>query len=144
MNEIRLRGLGFVNPLVLLALFAIPGDVGAQRASLRGTEITRGPVYTTDRVVFQLNGMTIQQATAMPVRLRVDSSSPSAPYAVVVPPHNCARVTDTSSLCDAPIPQETVTRLNQNGRRELYAFAYDGNCCESPPSMVLVIQGRRP
>ena len=31
--------------------------------TVRGTEIKQGPVFTTDRVIFQLNNMTIEQAT---------------------------------------------------------------------------------
>lgn len=116
----------------------------AQLAVTRGTDIKQGPVYTTDRVVFQLDNMAIEQAVYMPVRLRVDTTSTSAPYATLVPPHTCARVTATSSLCDAPLPQATVNQLNVPGRRELYAFAFDGNCCESAASMVWAIQGRRP
>ena len=131
--------------VLLVLLVGNAANAGAQgKAAVRGTEIKQGPVYTTDRVIFQLNNMTIEQATQMPVRLRVDNPSPSAPYATVPPPLNCVRVTATSSLCDAPLPQATVDQLNQPGRRELYAYAFDGNCCESQPSAVYTIQGRRP
>lgn len=136
--------------LVALLLLAWAVVSGAQdtsrsnRAVTRGTDITRGPVYVTDRVVFELRDMPIEKAVTMPVRLRVDSPATSTPYQTLTPPLNCVPMSPTVSLCDAPLPQETVTRLNQNGRRELYAFAWDGNCCESRPSNVWVIQGRRP
>jgi len=138
-------GRGMTRVLLALLLVGNAANAGSQgRAAVRGTEIRQGPVYVTDRVIFQLNDMSIEQATQMPVRLRVDNPAPSTPYATIPPPLNCVRVTATSSLCDGPLPQATVNQLNVPGRRELYAYAFDGNCCESGPSMVFVIQGRRP
>lgn len=138
-------------PITTLALVGNAGNAGSQIAvgagrqlAVRGTDIRQGPVYTTDRVVFQLNNMTAAQAIQMPVRLRVDNPSPSAPFATVAPPHSCVTMTPTTHMCDGPLPQETVNQLNQPGRRELYAFAFDGNCCESAASGVYTIQGRRP
>jgi hypothetical protein len=128
--------------LVLLLVLAAPA--GAQRAVVRGTEITRGPVYTTDRVVFELRDMSADKAINMPMRLRIDSATPNGPFVAMPPPHSCVTQTPTTHLCDSPLPQGAVDLLNTPGRRTLYAFAFDGNCCESGPSNAYTIQGRRP
>jgi len=128
----------------LILVLALAAPAGAQRAVVRGTTITRGPVYTTDRVVFQLNDMPADKAINMPMRLRIDSATPNGPFVAMPPPHSCVTQTPTTHLCDSPLPQGAVDLLNTPGRRTLYAFAFDGNCCESGPSNAYTIRGRRP
>jgi hypothetical protein len=73
--------------------------------------------------------MTLDVAKNMPVRLRVDNSNVSQPYAVVTT-KTCVRQ-GNFNRCEAFLPVEVVTRLNVPGKHQLFAFAYDGWCCES-------------
>ena len=81
----------------------------------------------------------------MPVRLRVDNPSPiCAVSRRCRRRYNCVGMTATSSCLRRTAAAGDGDQLNQPGRRKLYAYAFDGNCCESGPSEPITIQGRRP
>lgn len=115
--------LAIVTSLLLLA-----GAQGKGQSMLR-----TGPVTTKDVVSFRLSNMTLENAQTMPVRLRVDSTSQTAPYSTLLPPRTCNRQ-GNFNVCEAFLPSDAVARINVPGRHLVYAFAFDGNCCESGPS----------
>lgn len=98
-----------------------------------GSQIRVGPITTKDRVSFRLPAKTLNEAMTTIVRLRVDSTSVSAPYATLTPPRTCNRQ-GQGYECEAYIPANTVTSVNIPGRHDIYSFTFDGNCCESAPS----------
>jgi hypothetical protein len=99
------------------------------------SQIRTGPVTTMDRVSFRLNDVkTLQDAQNTIVRLRVDTPNVAIPYSTLVPPKLCTRQ-GSNFECEYYIPQDIVNLLNVPGKHELYSYVFNGNCCESAPSM---------
>lgn len=114
--------------LVSLLLMSVANAQGRGQSFIRV-----GPVTTRDRVSFRLAVMSQDLARVITVRLRVDNTSVSAPYATLEPPRVCTPQ-GQGWECEAYLPQLTVNSLNVPGRHDLYSFVFDGNCCESGPS----------
>lgn len=123
-------------PLTILSFLLLTSTISTQENEVMpqgATTLRTGPVTTKDKVEFRLNLPTLEQAMAMPVRLRVDNSAQSAAYSTLVPPRKCDR-RNRQYYCENFLPSAIVTRLNVPGKHLLYSYTFDGNCCESAPS----------
>ena len=144
-TEVVLAILEDVMRTALLVLLAVASldlrTAGQEVATQAGTPISMGPVTTNDVVSFRINNQkSLSDANVMPVRLRVDSTALSASFTTLVPPRTCVRVTGITATgagyrCETKLPSAVVTRLNVRGTHRLYAFTFDGNCCESAASL---------
>ncbi len=120
--------------LILVILASARASSAQELVRADGSPIRTGPITTKDRVSFRLDNMTLQNAMAMPVRIRVDNSALTAPFDTLVPPRTCERAGGNTYRCENYVPQGTVNRVNVPGKHAIYAFTFDGNCCESVPS----------
>lgn len=125
--------------MLYIALFPLLLQIQAGSSSM----LRIGPVTAKDVVSFRLGTMSLELAEILPIRLRVDNPSMNQPYATLLPPRKCNRQ-GQGWECEAYIPPDAVTMINVPGRHEVYAFTFDGNCCESAASSPWTITTPRP